>query len=105
MVAMRDEVPVYRGRTHGKTGLWHKLGVTAAFLRVQDSLIGGFMADPAPQSPAQSSTNWIVILLLVVVVAIVAWFVFMRGGDDDTDINVNIEAPAGGDDKGGSGKR
>ena len=64
------------------------------------------MADTAPQSPAQSSTNWIIIVLLVVVVGIVAWFVFLRGGGDDaTDINVNIEAPGGGGDKGGTGKR
>ena len=63
------------------------------------------MADNnAPQSPAQSSTNWIMIIILVVVVGLVAWFVFLRGGGDDADINVNIEAPAGGDKGGGTNR-
>ena len=45
-------------------------------------------------SSSSSSSTWIVALLVVIVLAIVLWFVLARsGGQDKTDINVDINVP------------
>ncbi len=45
------------------------------------------------QSPRSSSAVWAIVALVIVLLAV--WFFFMRGGAA-RDVNVEINAPAGG---------
>lgn len=53
----------------------------------------------APASNDGGGAGWVVAVLVIIVLAAVLWFVFGRGGTGNAvpeQIDVNIEAPAGG---------
>lgn len=53
----------------------------------------------APSNGGGGGAGWVVAVLVIIVLAAVLWFVFGRGGagnDFPDEVNVEIEAPAGG---------